>query len=350
MKRNPAEILGAGAVCAIGGSVAQIDASVRMGYSAMQDSAVHDRYFEPIKMALVPEDQLAPLDPRIDALPLTARQRRMLRLATPALQEAVEGLTDIARAPLYLGLPEAHPNRALILDPGLIKHLSLQTSVPFDAANSRKYARGRAAGLIALDEALSALHERRYERIIVGGVDTFLDLALLGELDAEKRLLGARVMDGFVPGEGAAFIVLGPAQRTTRCVSILGAGTAVDKGHRYGDEPAKGEGLSEAIENTFANMTSPPSPISTTFASLNGESFGAKEWGVARLRHASHFQPNADIVHPADCTGDTGAAAGTLLLAIAQHQLIQQTCQGPILAWATSDGEDCASAYLTAPT
>lgn len=350
MKRNPAQILGAGAFCAIGASVAQIDASVRMGYSAMQDSSVHDRCFEPIKMALVPEDQLAPLEPRIDALPLTSRQRRMLRLATPALQEAVEGLSDLERVPLFVGLPEAPPQRALILDPSLIKHLRVQANVQFDAANSRKFPRGRAAGLIALDEALSALHERRYERIIVGGIDTFLDLALLGELDAERRLLGERVMDGFVPGEGAAFLVLGPAQRSTRGVSISGAGTALDKGHRYGSDPAKGEGLSEAIENTFANMTSSPSPISTTFASLNGESFGAKEWGVARLRHASHFQPNADIVHPADCTGDTGAAAGTLLLAIAQHQLIQQTCQGPILTWATSDGEDCASAYLTAST
>lgn len=350
MKRNAAQILGAGAVCAIGGSVAQIDASVRMGYSAMQDSSVHDRYFEPIKMALVPEDQLVPLEASVDALPLTARQRRMLRLATPALQEAVEGLADIERAPLYLGLPEAHPNRALILDPGILKHLRVQASVHFDAANSRMFPRGRAAGLIALDEALSALHERRYDRIIVGGVDTFLDLALLGELDAERRLLGERVMDGFVPGEGAAFIVLGPAQRTMRSASILGAGTAVDKGHRYGSDPAKGEGLSEAIENTFASMTSAPAPISTTFAGLNGESFGAKEWGVARLRHASHFLPDADIVHPADCSGDTGAAAGTLLLAIAQHQLTQQTRQGPVLAWATSDGEDCASAYLTEPS
>jgi 3-oxoacyl-[acyl-carrier-protein] synthase-1 len=87
-------------------------------------------------------------------------------------------------------------------------------------------------------------------------------------------------------------------------------------------------------------------PVRTVFASLNGESFGAKEWGVARLRHSSLFDSAATIEHPADCFGDSGAAAGALLLAIADHYLISDQKPGPMLVWSSSDGEDRAAVYL----
>jgi 3-oxoacyl-[acyl-carrier-protein] synthase-1 len=336
MTFEPARVVSAGAVCAIGGGLEQIDASVRTGYSAMAASSIHDRFFEPIKMALVPENALGPLTEAADALPLTSRQRRMLRLATPALQQALEGIEDLQRVPLFLGLPEAHPKRPAPVDEKFLQYMQVQTGLAFDAASSRCFANGRAAGLLALDAAVRHISERRSELAIVGGVDSYLDLALLAELDAEQRLLGQRVMDGFVPGEGAAFVVLGSyyLQRPhgVRTPLVLAAGKALDPGHRYGQQPAKGEGLSEAIEAMIASLGAEPNPVRTTFASLNGESFGAKEWG--------------DIVHPADCAGDTGAAAGALLLALAQRMLAHETKPGPMLIWATSDGEDCACAYL----
>jgi 3-oxoacyl-[acyl-carrier-protein] synthase I len=345
VKRAPARIASAGAFCAIGGCLAQIDAALRMGHSAMAASPIHDSRFEPIKMALVPEDALPPLAAGIERLPLNARQRRMLRLASPALREASESLRDVQRTAVFLGLPEAHPRRPASLDPHFLRHLQQQSDVQFELGTSRVFARGRAAGLLALDAALTVLHERRAEQVLVGGVDTFLDLPLLAELDAEERLLGERVMDGFVPGEGAAFIALGGAGPGERAL-LTAAGSALDEGHRYGAAPAKGEALSAAFDTMLDGMRGEPAPVATTFASLNGESFGAKEWGVARIRHAELFRPDADIVHPADCTGDTGAAAGTLLLALAQHMLTQQTKPGPMLIWASSDGADRACAYL----
>ena len=113
-------------------------------------------------------------------------------------------------------------------------------------------------------------------------------------------------------------------------------GTALDVGHRFSDKPAKGEGLADAVEKMLASLSGPPKPVQRTFASLNGESFGSKEWGVARIRHAPLFAPASEIEHPADCFGDAGAASGALLLALAQHYLMQRQMQGPMLVWASA--------------
>ena len=175
---------------------------------------------------------------------------------------------------------------------------------------------------MALELALNALPADPAAPVIVGGVDTYLDLRLLGTLDAEQRILGPRVMDGFIPGEGAAFFVLtgtgsaehgnGPHVSSTpqRRRWIPGIATA--------PTPAKGEGLGcRARAAATAGRISCRAPVGTTFAGFNGESFDAKLWGVARLRHNDFFSPAMLIEHPADKYGDAGAATGAILLALA---------------------------------
>jgi 3-oxoacyl-[acyl-carrier-protein] synthase-1 len=178
------------------------------------------------------------------------------------------------------------------------------------------------------------------QTILVGGVDTFLDLRLLATLGAEGRVKGPRVMDGFVPGEGAAFLLLKAASKRKHESSapvVAGAASTTDPGHRYGTAPARGEGLAEALELLRGNLSAPIGPIGTTFAGLNGENFDAKLWGVARLRHNDQFSPAMALVHPADCFGDTGAAAGAILTALAATALSAGHRPGPVLVWAASD-------------
>lgn len=90
-------------LCPIGRGSAQAWASARAGIAHIVNSAVMDRHFESIQMGLVPQDALEPLAPEIDRLPLPARARRMLQLASSALQ----GLTVDASVPLrlFLGVP-----------------------------------------------------------------------------------------------------------------------------------------------------------------------------------------------------------------------------------------------------
>jgi len=338
-------------LCAIGSGTEQVWASARAGIARIGSSYVMDRNFEAIQMGLVPEPALAPLVPKIEELPLPSRARRMLRLAAPSFK-AVAGNVP-GPVPVFLGLPELSQDEAPWLKhvPG---YLQLMTGIEVDRERSVVVPGGRAAALIALERALGVLEAGDVHEVVVGGIDTYLDLRLLATLDGEKRILGRTVMDGFIPGEGAAFYVLRGAEETGKeggpQVSVRGASSTQDPGHRYGDAPAKGEGLALALEQLRQRIGAPPGPIATTFAGFNGENFDAKLWGVARLRHNDLFAPNMVMEHPADKYGDAGAATGAIMVALAAQALTTGTRSGPALVWAASDREPRACAVLSSST
>jgi 3-oxoacyl-[acyl-carrier-protein] synthase-1 len=335
-------------VCAIGNGTEQVWASARAGIARIGSSHVMDRHFDPIQMGLVPEDALPPLHEDIDKLPLPSRARRMLRLAAPSLEAVSAGLTS--PVPLILAMPALAPESA-----GWVRHvpayLQKLTRAAIDRDRSMVLPFGRAAGLLALEHALQQLASGEQDTVIVGGVDTFLDLRLLSELDGEGRILGSRVMDGFIPGEGAAFYVLSsaaqPAASGEPAIVVHGAASAMDPGHRYGDAPAKGEGLAVALAQLRQRMPPLPGPVATTFGGFNGESFDAKMWGVTYLRHKDLFAPAMAIEHPADKFGDAGAAMGAILVALAAESLSKGTRRGPALVWAASDREPRGCAIVS---
>jgi 3-oxoacyl-[acyl-carrier-protein] synthase I len=332
-------------LCAIGRGTDQVWASARAGIARIGNSHVMDKHFEPIQMGLVPEDGLGALTPEIDELPLPSRARRMLRLAAPSFQVVAK---DIGRpVPVFVGLPALTPKEApwIVHVPAYLQKL---TDVPIDLQRSAIVPHGRAAGLMALELAMNAVSTDPAATVIVGGVDTFLDLRLLATLDQEQRILGPRVMDGFIPGEGAAFFVLsGAAAGEGPRVMINGVASSLDEGHRYGTAPAKGEGLDLALKQLRQRTGQLPGPIGTTFAGFNGESFDAKMWGVARLRHNDFFASSMAIEHPADKYGDAGAATGAILLSLAAKSLSSGARQGPSLVWAASDREPRACAVVS---
>ena len=94
----------------------------------------------------------------------------------------------------------------------------------------------------------------------------------------------------------------------------------------------------------MAPGTSPK--VRTVYAGLNGESLGAKEWGVALRRNAKYFDEALAIFHPAECIGDAGAALGPIMVACAAIGLGRGYRKGPCLVWATSDGPARAAVLL----
>lgn len=334
-----------GVVCPLGIGARQLSASFRAGLSGYRQSPVVGRSAEPHTMALVPDAVLPPLDPAVETETLTDRERRMLRLGGMALREAAGGLSRTA--PLFLALPrrdEPAPPR----ERELLQLLGIQAGARLDLARSRTFELGRAGGLFALEAGLAAI-AAGHQTVLVGGVDTYLDLTLLVVLDAERRLLGPDVKDGFVPGEGAAFLTLTRARpRSVSAPTIIRAtGTAQDPGHRYSEQPALGAGLSAALDDALSKHGPLPA-VRTCFAGLNGESFGSKEWGVASMRHHELFDSALAFEHPADGFGDAGAATGTLLIALADEMLQHEHRAGPMLVWASSDHEPCGCAYVAA--
>jgi 3-oxoacyl-[acyl-carrier-protein] synthase-1 len=277
----------------------------------------------------------------------------MLRLATPPLQEAVEGVPDLKRIPLYLGGAEPLENRPAPIAEPFLRQLGIQAEVEFDLAASRVFPEGRAAGLVALKEAMDQLASGKGESVLVGGVDTFLDLYLLGMLDMEGRILGPGIMDGFIPGEGAAFLLLTAShQATAQGMPPLGALSPVslgfEEGHLYNSEqPYRGDGLAGAFTGLFS-AGSVTEPIREIYSAMNGENHWAKELGVAFLRNNGAFDPSYGMHHPADCIGDTGAASGIILSILAATGIRKGYQRNPVLVTCSSDRGVCGAVAVVA--
>ncbi|WP_157907413.1 hypothetical protein [Sorangium cellulosum] len=333
-----ADILRVGMVSSVGLSAEVTSAAVRAGIDRFQQSSVLDRRFNPLVMALVATPDLPPLAPALEGIAgLTARQIRMLRLAGPALRACLEDAPPGPAAVLLAG-PEAFPGgRPAPVGPVFLEHLAAQAGVKLDLARSRVFPAGRAGVFLALAAALEGLSARRYDRVVVGGVDTLLDLYLLGTLDLEERLRAAGIFDGFIPGEGAAFLLLArPGSGRTPLSRLVSVGTAEEEGHRYTTAaPYRGEGLDAALKTAFA--AAPGGPVRTVYAGFNGESFFAKEWGVAIARHKKRIAEDFVIEHPADCVGDAGAALGAMLVGLAAMSLAEGRRPSRCLVWAPSD-------------
>jgi 3-oxoacyl-[acyl-carrier-protein] synthase-1 len=352
----PAEILAIGMATPVGLCAAQTAASVRCGIGRMIVSHMPDGQGDMLVMGLANDEELPPLAEALEDEDLSPRHVSMAKLGGAALAETLA--EEDNPIPLLLGVAEPRKEAKYPVGQEMLRILALQAGRELDLGRSRVYAQGRAAGLCALADAVAMVEKGQAQSVVVGGVDSYLDYFYLHALAAEGRLKAGAVSDGFVPGEGAAFALVaapGVARRQHRrpLAIVEGVGLGREPGHRYSDEPHRGEGLAKAMRELFAAVPErgPANRIGCVWAGLNGESFWAKEWGVAAVRSAERFSEPVRIEHPADCMGDPGAAYGPIMLALATHDLARERCATPCLVWAASDREERAAVLLSpAPT
>jgi 3-oxoacyl-[acyl-carrier-protein] synthase I len=352
-RQAAAEILAVGMVTAVGASARQTAASVRTGIGRLGDSYVTDRFGEALVMGLIDLEQLPPLADELEEREISLRQERLTRLGAAALRETLIS-APFDPVPLLLGIPEPRPEGRHPIGAELIEFLSMQTGLRFDGSCSRAYPLGRAAGLVALEDALDLLQRGRAPAVLVGAVDSYLDIPLLEALDDEGRLRTGKVSDGFVPGEGAAFLLIAPASGGHRHGSrplarIEASGRGHEPGHLYSSEPHRGDGLATAFRAAFEGLARAgnPAQVRSIYAGLNGESYWAKEWGVAQIRCADRLAERLRIAHPVDCMGDPGAALGPVMMGLAALDFSRGRVEGPALVWTGSDRGERAVAILS---
>ncbi len=326
------EIIAMGMITPVGANAEMTAAAIRSNISSYQESEILNRKLNPMILARVPCDALPELDEELALQGLSSRQKRMLRLATPAMQQLEEKLTK--PVPLMLCGPEKLPGRRSIVSDKFLKQFVMQTKANIDLENSYVFPQGRASSMYALEAAIQILESGKHPQVLIGGVDSYLDLQLLASFDKDDRILAEGVMDGFAPGEAAAFLLLKLADSASS-VKLYPPGIADEPGHRYSSEPYKGDGLSKAVAEAISNA--PEINIKTIFASFNGENFNAKEWGVASIRNQKFIDNDFDIIHPADCYGDIGAATGPVLMALASIGMLKGYYKKPALIFASSE-------------
>lgn len=349
MARAQVVIAGLGVISPIGLSVAETAAAARGRLARLREIEWRDRRFKPFVVGAVPDDGLPELNPALAKLHLPNRESRMLRIAHAALEEACAVLPEGMKVSLLLGLPEHH-TRQPIDAPTFLQRLLVQSNAPVDVQRSVAVPKGRAAGLMAWKQACARLERGDDEFVLVGGVDSLVDLFVLETLDMQQRVRSQSNSDGFSPAEGAAFLVLCTAKTAAQYgvnayAQILGSGFGHEAGHLYSDQAYLGEGLAGTVSGLLAESP-PPAPIACVYSSFNGERYWGREYSVARMRNAQWFAAEQQMEHPAECCGDLGAAHGPLLAALAAHAVRDGYRRTPCLVYASSDYGDRAVALL----
>jgi hypothetical protein len=296
------------------------------------------------------------------AIPAGEGISRLLALATPPLVEAltsarVRADPETLRAldapiPFFLALPDVdrpEPDPRVVTD--IVPALAKAAGVAVDKDRSLLVRTGHAGFARALEAATLALDERgapgdgrsgaREQGLasrvaIVGGVDTFFDEPTLRWLGPQGRLSRLGVPTGFVPGEGAGFLVLyrpapdrkaAPESRRPRALAKLVASlaaaplepllsgreaapnAATARDSDSGADTQRIELAARLLQKVTGALPRPPKWILTD---VNGEPYRTYEW-AAVSREALRFEIEHETL--VGTTGDCGAATGALLAA-----------------------------------
>ncbi|HRH77871.1 MAG TPA: hypothetical protein PK129_11025, partial [Cellvibrionaceae bacterium] len=198
--------------------------------------------------------------------------------------------------------------------------------------------------LEAIDLAFQCFEQTNEHAILVGAVDSYIDAATLTQLDQEGRIAAGQNCDTFVPGEGAGFLLLcRPGSAEPATPSVFRPALGFEPGHKYSDSPMLGQGLDLAFKQALARL--PGVSIDDIYSTMNGESWFAKEFGIAFMRSSNRFTAEVKHHHPIDALGDMGSATPVVLLAMAVDNLLKRNT-GASIVYASADTGNRAAVVL----
>lgn len=347
-----AVIIGTGARSASGLTALQVTMSARAQKFAPRESHLVDRAGQPIATA-----RLASIGDNVFGL------ERFAALGAPALVQAAYPWFAAQRrrlpsavsvsVPLILALPsQQRPGFDRRLKTQLLDTLERSARVPIDHAQSRLVFGCRGGGAEAVQLALESLHRGDTDAVLVGGIDSWFDPDALEHLDHELRLHGPDTENGFIPGEGAGFLLLAARPRAAQFEHLgqVVAAVVEHEPHPWGsDEPCLGEGITKAVRRAAAAAGATPS-IPWALTDVTNERHRVDEWMYALGRN--HMAFTADVVHdqPLLKTGDLGAASTAVLLVIAVTRWAAGCAPGGAALVVTSSDGPKRGAVLAAAT
>ena len=332
-------VVGLGAVTPIGLTAAASAAAARAGIAGFSDHPfMIDRIGEPFVVASVPV-----LD--VDL----AGEDRLLSMAVPAIQEALEPIGALALengVPLVIGLPEPRPGCPADLETKLGEKIASECR----AAAPTFLPNGHSAGLMALQSACERIRSERSEFVLIGGIDSYMDPDTLEWIEESEQLHNLHNAWGFIPGEGAAFCLLSSEETAKRyhlpvLGRLLGAATATEENRIKTETVCIGKGLTQAVQGVLETETVRGVRVDHTICDLNGEAYRADEFGFMLARTSERFVDTSAFTSPADCWGDVGAASGPLFIALASANSASKGSRADAvtLLWTSSEGGERAA-------
>lgn len=331
----PLAILRVGMCCSVGLDAAQTASSIRAGVTRKSESRLLDGYGKPVMLGHLAEELLPRITPGLEGrVRPDSLEARLLRLGGRPLREVLaKQFADVA-LPVHVAGPQRVPGEPALVSPEFPALLARQAKVKIEPTSRVVGSGGTGffeALIAARDELLVA---KRSQFAIVGAVDSYFDGERVAALEHAGRLRTSGPQDAFTPGEAAVFMIVATEASCRRhSLTPLAWITTIGLAEGSSEHPL-GDALATACSSVLATMSE---PIRAVMAGLNGESGPAREWGVAVLRNREHFATPLRVEHPAEYTGDSGAALAPMMVATAAMYLRARLLDGPALAWAGSE-------------
>ncbi len=308
-------ILGQGAVTAVGLDAAQTCAAIRAGI----------KRFSELATPLLDHEE-PPIGARVLADPRLRSSERswLLNLAARALTECAIEDGDA----LLWQVPEPHREHPLtvgVTDAELLAELAGMLEKPL--SEHSRVLHGGAAGLVeALAIARELIDTGKASRCVIGGADSLLRKIDLDALARDQRLIGPGRSQGLIPGEGAAFVVVG---RGAAAPAIRGLGLGYERNGVLGNQPSVGDALMQAFEAAIHDAGVAEGKIDFVAGNVNGERYDAWEISHAHARCYRTRRERLPVLWPARSVGEIGVASGAMTLIAAVRAIREGYAAGP---------------------
>lgn len=240
---------------------------------------------------------------------------RILELTSRALLDLASAspLDPPGRLAAWIGVAEAEPEGEAV-ERALSSHL--RAAWPRLAEPPTCFRRGRGAFFAALAAAQRALLARECDAALVGAADSLCAPEPLRRLAQERRLLGPD-LEGVIPGEGAAFVLLARPGLVARPLgTLLACATGREPRPLRHEAPSAAEGLTSVFHALHAHPAARGRRAELLVTCETGEPFWTTELAAAYLRNAALMPEPFTRTTAAEGLGDLGAAAGAVMTAL----------------------------------
>lgn len=277
--------------------------------------------------------------------------KRLARMAAGAVEECLHHAGVAQQSPpmpvILCAAETKRPGSNLAESQRLLHELLELTQQRADNA-SCVIASGRTSMALAIEKARALLYESGHRQVLLAAADSLLDAAALRSLDRRGRLLTAVNSNGFVPGEAAGAILLAKPDLASKAV-VRGIGLATEAAMIESDKPLRADGMTQAIEAALKDGGCALHELDLRVGDLSGEQYYFKEASISLARVLRRRKEVFALWHPADCVGETGAAAGFVGLCVATTALDKRYAPGAgVLLHQSDDAGERAAIVLTA--
>ena len=307
MSTKPLSIKRIGLVTGVGLDASSTCAAIRGAIDNFQETRFRDNGGEWLMGCEVPLTE-----------PLRG-ERRLLKMAARAIAECLDGVdrATCEATPLLLCLAETkRAGRIVADDARFLSALEDELGFRFHR-QSAVIANGHVSAAVALHHARHLIDTAGVAQVLVAACDSLLVGAALADCEQRDRLLTSQNSDGFIPGEGAAALLVERLRwQPEGQLACHGIGFAVEKANIDSGEPLRADGLTAAIKQSLGDAGCGESILEFKIIDASGGQYVFKEAALAFSRVDRTKRTEFDVWHPADCIGEVGAAIGLVMIAV----------------------------------